>query len=112
MLNITKMNELGCNTAEGLKRCLNQETFYLNLVQMGLKDENFAKLEEAIKNNDLDKSFEIAHGLKGSIGNLAITPLYNAICEITEELRAKKAIDYSPLLEKVKENRDKFLAEL
>ncbi len=112
MLTVDKMKELGCNTAEGLGRCLNNEMFYLNLVQMGLKDENFAKLEEVLKNNDLEKGFEVAHGLKGVIGNLAITPLYNAIGEITEELRARKQIDYAPLLAKIKENRDKFLSEL
>ena len=96
MLTVEKMNELGCNTAEGLGRCLNNEMFYLNLVQTGLKDENFDKLEEVLETNDLEKGFEVAHGLKGVIGNLAITPLYNAVCEITEELRAKKQIDYSP----------------
>ncbi len=112
MLTVDKMKEMGCNTAEGLGRCLNNEMFYLNLVQMGLKDENFAKLEEVLKTNDLEKGFEVAHGLKGVIGNLAITPLYNAISEITEELRARKQIDYAPLLAKIKENRDKFLAEL
>ena len=37
MLTVDKMKELGCNTAEGLGRCLNNEMFYLNLVQMGLK---------------------------------------------------------------------------
>ena len=60
MLTVDKMKELGCNTAEGLGRCLNNEMFYLNLVQMGLKDENFAKLEEVLKTNDLEKGFEVA----------------------------------------------------
>ncbi len=112
MLTVDKMKELGCNTEEGLGRCLNNEMFYLNLVQMGLKDEGFEKLEEVLKTNDLDKGFEIAHGLKGVIGNLAITPLYNAISEITEELRARKQIDYVPLMEKIKENREKFTSLL
>ena len=112
MLSVDKMKELGCNTEEGLGRCLNNEMFYLNLVQMGLKDEGFEKLEEALKNNDLDKGFEIAHGLKGVIGNLAITPVYDAVCEITEELRARKQIDYAPLLAKIKENREKFTSLL
>ena len=112
MLSVDKMKELGANTEEGLGRCLNNEMFYLNLVQMGLKDEGFEKLEEVLKTNDLDKGFEIAHGLKGVIGNLAISPLYNAISEITEELRARKQIDYSPMLAKIKETREKFTSLL
>ncbi len=60
----------------------------------------------------MDKGFEIAHGIKGVIGNLAITPLYNAISEITEELRARKQIDYAPLIAKIKENREKFTSLL
>ena len=110
MITVEKMNELGANTAEGLSRCLNNESFYLNLVQMGLKDSGFENLEEAVKKNDLTKGFEYAHALKGVLGNLSITPLYNDICEITESLRAKKEIDYSEMLEKIKTDRAKFLA--
>ena len=112
MLTIDKMNELGAKTSEGLGRCLNNEAFYLNLVKMGLNDEGFNKLEEAVKANDLEKSFEIAHGLKGILGNLALTPIFEVVCEITEDLRAKKQMDYTPILAKIKENREKFLKEL
>jgi hypothetical protein len=112
MLTIDKMNELGAKTSEGLGRCLNNEAFYLNLVKMGLNDEGFSKLEEVLKSNDIEKGFEIAHALKGVLGNLALTPVYDAICEITEELRAKKQMDYTPLLNKIKENREKFTKEL
>lgn len=112
MLTVEKMKELGANTSEGLGRCLNNEMFYLNLVGKGLNDTNFEKLEEALKQNDLDKGFEIAHALKGVLGNLAITPIYAAVCEITEELRTRNKIDYTGYITKIKEARNKFLAEM
>ncbi len=59
-------------------------------------------LEAAINSNDLQKAFEIAHGLKGVFGNLSITPLFDALVEITEPLRNKVAMDYNPLLNKIK----------
>ncbi|MBR2100374.1 MAG: Hpt domain-containing protein [Eubacterium sp.] len=37
----------------------------------------------ALKNNNLDEGFEIAHSLKGVLGNLSLTPLYDIMVEIT-----------------------------
>ena len=112
MLTIEKLKEFGVNTEEGLGRCLNNESFYLNLVKIGLNDEGFSKLELALKDKNLDKAFEIAHALKGVMGNLAIAPIYEVISEMTEELRSRKQIDYSPILNRLKGNRDKFLSEV
>ena len=54
---------------------------------MGLADANFGKLREAMAAGDAKAAFEAAHALKGAIGNLSLTPLYNPISELTERLR-------------------------
>ncbi len=59
---------------------------------------NVEVLKENIEANDLGSAFEAAHALKGITGNLALTPLYEPIVEITELLRARTETDYSPLL--------------
>ena len=100
MITIDKLNEFGANTEEGLHRCLDNEAFYLRLVGMAVNDEGFEKLKNAIDAGDLDEAFERAHALKGSIGNVSLTPLYEPVSELTEALREKKDMDYGPLLAK------------
>ena len=89
MLTIAALKEYGANTAEGLSRCLNNEAFYLKLVNMGLRDENFERLKAALEAHDNAKAFEAAHALKGSLGNLSLTPLYEPISALTERLRGQ-----------------------
>ena len=52
----------------------------------------------------------MAHALKGVIGNLALTPVYEPIAEMTELLRARTDMDYAPLYEKMKNNYEKLLS--
>ena len=89
MLTIAALKEFGANTAEGMARCLNNEAFYLKLVNMGLKDENFERLKAALDARDTVQAFEAAHALKGSLGNLALTPLYEPISALAERLRGQ-----------------------
>ena len=64
---------------------------------MGLGDAKFEELGTVLQSNDLDQAFKICHALKGVIGNLAITPLYEALSQMTEKLRNKEAADYSAM---------------
>lgn len=98
MLSIEKLNEFGADTADGLARCCGMEALYLRLVNMIPSEANFDKLAAAIEADDLDAAFEAAHALKGVLGNLSLTPMYNKAGEITELLRSRTRMDYSPLL--------------
>ncbi len=101
MLTVDALRRLGVNTDEGLARCLNNEAFYIRLVNMALDDAGFEKLSSAIENNDRQAAFEAAHSLKGSLGNLALTPVYNPVVELTELLRGGQEADYSALLDEI-----------
>ena len=46
-----------------------------------------------------------SHALKGVLGNLSLTPLYEKVCEITELLRARTETDYAPLLSEIEQLR-------
>ena len=98
MLTIEKLEQFGANTAEGLTRCAGMEAFYIKLVNMSLNEGNFDKLETAIKANDLDTAFEAAHALKGVLGNLSLTPMFDVCSEMTELLRDRTEMDYTPML--------------
>ncbi|MBO4501797.1 MAG: Hpt domain-containing protein [Clostridia bacterium] len=97
MLTIASLEELGVNTREGLERCLSNEQFYLRLVRKSMEDENCEKLRDALEKGDLDTAFTLAHTLKGVYGNLALTPLFTIVNEMTELLRARTQADYSAM---------------
>ena len=99
MLTIDKLKAFGADTTTGLSRCLNNEMLYLRLVSKFLEDTNIYTLKEAVSNNNLEKAFECAHALKGVLANLSITPLYDIIISITEDLRNKKEMDYIPFVD-------------
>ena len=110
MLTIETLNEFGVNTKEGLTRCMNNEKFYFRMLKMGLASDQFEKLETTLKDGNLDEAFEAAHALKGVLGNLALTPIYNPLSEMTELLRAKKSEDYVTMYQPILELRNKLLA--
>ena len=110
MITIEKLKDFGCNVEEGLGRCLNNEAFYLRLVNSILQDNKVDLLEEALNQGDLQKAFEAAHALKGVYGNLAITPLYVKVSEITELLRSKTEMDYKPLMSEIRELFTRFVS--
>ena len=114
MLTIERLNEFGADTAEGLGRCMNNEAFYFRLIGMVAQDANFAKLKEAMDAGDLTAGFEAAHALKGVLGNLSLTPVYEPALQICELLRTRTETDYGPLLEELyaqKEKLDEMLKE-
>ncbi len=107
-MTIDSLKELGANVDEGLERCMGMEDFYLEMIELGLSDERFEALGPSLETGDFENAFEQVHALKGVIGNLALTPLYETVCEITEHLRANDQMDYKPLYDKLISQRNAF----
>ena len=110
MLTVDALRACGANTQEGLGRCMNNEAFYIRLVNMALDDASFQKLSDAVAAGDKKAGFEAAHSLKGVLGNLALTPIYAPVAEMTELLRAAAAADYQSYLDRVLAARDQMIA--
>ena len=98
MLTVDNLKEWGADVDEGLGRCMNNVDFYIRLVGMTVADKQLDELAAALAENDLDRGFELAHALKGMYGNLALTPIYKPVYEMTELLRARTDTDYSALI--------------
>ena len=109
MLTIENLRAWGANTEEALRRCMNHEAFYLGLVSRAMQDDSIGKLKEAVEAGDLARGFELAHALKGTMGNLALTPICTPVQEITELLRARAQADYAPLLSEIIARRDELI---
>ena len=111
MLTVDALRGFGADVDEGLSRCMNNEAFYLRLVGMIPGDAGFQRLADALEQGDLAAGFEAAHGLKGVLGNLALTPLYQPVSEVTELLRPRtEANDYPARLAQILERRDQLHA--
>ena len=108
-MTIEELKSYGADTEQGLQRCMNNEAFYFRLVKMAAADDNFRKLFEAAEGGDLDAAFEAAHALKGTTGNLALTPVFAPVSELTELLRERKQADYAGLVAVIREEREKLL---
>ena len=110
-MTLDALRAYGANTGEGLSRCMNNEPFYLRMVAMALADKNFDALTAAINAGNATAAFEAAHALKGSIGNVSLTPIYKPLCELTEQLRGKSmpADGGRALLKQIVAEREKAL---
>ncbi len=108
MITVDALKSFGANVDEGLGRCMGNEALYLKLVATIPGEKNFGKLSESIQNNDLDGAFEAAHALKGVLGNLSLTNMYDKVADITELLRARTEIDYSEKVAEIMNARDEL----
>lgn len=115
---IDSLKAAGADTEDGLKRCLGKEDFYLKMINLALKNENFELLGGALQAEDYVKSFELCHALKGVIANVSLTPLYDLISDLTEKLRACTGTvqvetggeDFYELYKKIREIQKNFLS--
>lgn len=108
MLTIDKLKDYGADVEEGLKRCVDNEAFYLKMVEKAAGDQTFDKLMAAVLAGRLEEAFEAAHALKGVYGNLALTPLFQTVSELTELLRTRKKMDYSEYADALKSQKEKL----
>ena len=105
MITLDALRAMGVNVDEGLGRCMNNEMFYLRLAGKALDDAGFAALQAALEAGSWSEAFEQAHRLKGAIGNLSLTPVYEPLSVLTERLRTREAVEYEPLLAEILEKR-------
>lgn len=94
--------EYGANYQATMERFMNNEGMYLRLLDMLFQDDNLAKLGAALDAGELDRAFEAGHTLKGVAGNMGLEPLFSALGEIVEPLRAgEEREDYPAMYERV-----------
>ena len=89
MITLDALREFGADTEKGLAMCMGNEALYLRLAGSVPAEQSFD-----------------AHALKGVLGNLSLTPLYEKASQITELLRSRTDTDYKPLLEELAALRD------
>ncbi len=86
-MNRTILEENGIDYAAGLRRFMEDQALYEEMLTAFLSDDSFSKAREAFRRGDYKALFEQAHALKGASGNLDMRELYCASGELTEFLR-------------------------
>ena len=77
----------GVDVDEGVARFMGRDAMYVKFLKKFFEDGVFAETIAAYERGDLDGVFNGVHTLKGTAGNMSLTPIYNLSCEITEEIR-------------------------
>ena len=65
MLSLDTLRAFGADVDDGLKRCLNNEAFYLMMIRKALPGISLSELKSALDGGDLTKAFELCHAMKG-----------------------------------------------
>ena len=84
---IRELKECGVDVDYGIKSHMGNEKMYFRILGLVMSDEKFEDLFECADSGDADKIFEVAHSLKGTIGNVGAKALDGLISEICETTR-------------------------
>lgn len=98
---LEELKDLGVDTDGGLKRLNGNEKLYTRLFGSFLKTLNANAISLDFDCTNYQDIIEKAHTIKGTAGNLSITPLYESYTEILGLLRGEKPEEAKVVLEKV-----------
>ena len=106
---LDELRALGVDVDDGLKRIMGNEKLYRKLLGSFVKmaRSNVVQIEDGC--DDYSEAIKTAHNLKGTAGNLSLTPIYEAYNEILSLLRGGKPEEAKVVLEKVLPVQQKIL---
>ena len=96
-----ELKALGVDIDGGLKRLNGNETLYKRLLGSFLKTIKAHAVSADFDASDCTEAIEKTHAIKGTAGNLSITPIYEAYTEIVNLLRAGQPEEARAILAKV-----------
>ena len=85
---ITILENAGIKWTETLPKLLNNEQIYIKYLKKLLTNDYYERLLMMIEAGECEVAFELAHTLRGTVGNLGVEPMHQCLVEMTEELRA------------------------
>lgn len=106
---LEELKDLGVDIEGGLKRLGGNEKLYTRLMGSFLKTIEANSVRPDFDAADCTEAIEKAHAIKGTSGNLSITPLYEAYTEILNLLRGGQPEDARRLLEEILPQQEKII---
>lgn len=96
-----ELKALGVDVDGGLKRINGNENLYKRLLGTFVKTIKAHNVAVDFDCNAYAEEIEKAHAIKGTAGNLSITPIYESYTEIVNLLRADQPNEAKLILEKI-----------
>lgn len=84
---LRELEEMGCNIDRIKNRFMGDREFYKECFQDFVRTNQIEQLGELLASGDAQEAFVLAHNLKGTLGNLELTPLVKIIIGVVEPLR-------------------------
>lgn len=105
-----ELNALGVDTAEGLERVMGDNDLYVMMLGMFTDAIHSSNITPAdFDGGSLEELTNKVHTLKGTTGNLALTPLFSAYNEALGLLRAGQPAQAKAVYEKMLPVQQKIL---
>lgn len=95
------LKALGVDVDGGLSRIGGNEALYKRLLNTFVKSVKGQGISPDFDTADYEDVKEKVHAVKGTSGNLSITPVFEAYSQIMELLRAEKPEEAKALLQKI-----------
>lgn len=109
-----QLEENGADVEATLKRFMGNDAIYLKFLGKFPGDPNYANLGANMEAGNYEEAYKCAHALKGVVGNLGLTPIFENVSVLVEELRNKANADVDAALaneewQKVKTVYEQFI---
>ena len=88
-----QLEESGADVEATLKRFMGNDAIYLKFLGKFPNDSNYANLGANMEAKNFEEAYKCAHALKGVVGNLGLTPIFDNVSALVEELRNKTNAD-------------------
>lgn len=82
------LENAGIKWTETLPKLLGNEQIYIKYLKRLLINDYYERLLLMLETNECAVAFELAHALRGTVGNLGIEPMHKCLINLTEDLRA------------------------
>lgn len=105
---ISELSDWGCDIPGTMNRFSNDRNLFFKLLSYVPKQQEFNELGEMLQSGDVKGAFEKAHSLKGVLGNMGLTPMYEEAVAVTEPLRAGKTDGVQEHYEKLMQSLDRL----
>ena len=105
-----ELKDLGVNVDEALKRFMNNSSLYERMILKLTSAVKELEVMPYLESGNYEKALENSHTLKGIMGNMSVTPLYNAYKDILILLRDNKTEEAKDILEKVLPIQEKIIS--
>lgn len=109
-----QLEECGADVETTLKRFMGKDELYLKFLGKFPADQNYANLGTNLEAGAYEEAYKCAHALKGVVGNLGLTPIFEKVSALVEELRNKAdadvdAVRAGALWQEIKDAYGKFI---